>query len=281
MIIDSHQHYWRLARGDYGWLTPELKPIHRDFEPADLAPLLEAAGVSRTIAVQAAPTEAETNFLLDLAKETPGLSGVVGWVDFDSPDAPGRIAALARNRLLVGLRPMIHDIADPEWMLSPAVGAALEAMLDHGLVFDALVRPLHLSRLLVLADRHPDLPIVIDHCAKPRIRDGLFEPWASDMQALARRGNVYVKLSGLATEAAAGWSHQALAPYVRLVMRAFGSGRLLWGSDWPVLNLAGDYESWIKASEALLNDLPQSESDAVMGGNAARVYLSKRGRISC
>jgi L-fuconolactonase len=279
MIIDSHQHYWRLARGDYGWLTRTLKPIYRDFEPDDLAPLLAAAGVSRTIAVQAAPTEAETAFLLALAKDTPSMSGVVGWTDFDSPDAPRRIAAIARNRLLMGLRPMIHDIADPDWMLSPAVGRALDAMQRHNLVFDALVRPSHLSRLLVLADRHPGLPIVIDHCAKPLIRDNLFEPWASDMQALARRGHVHVKLSGLATEAATDWNRGTLAPYIRIVLRAFGAERVIWGSDWPVLNLAGDYAGWMKAAKALLKGLPSVERDAIMGGNAARVYLSKRGRI--
>jgi L-fuconolactonase len=279
MIIDSHQHYWRLERGDYGWLTSKLKPIYRDFGPADLEPLLQAAGASRTIAVQAAPTEAETAWLLALAKDTASISGVVGWTDFDSPDAPQRIAAMARNRLLVGLRPMIHDIADLDWMLSPAVGRALDAMRRHNLVFDALVRPPHLSRLLVLADRHPDLPIVIDHCAKPVIRDGLFEPWASDMQALARRGHVCVKLSGLATEAATGWNHGNLAPYIKLVLDAFGAERILWGSDWPVLNLAGDYAGWMKATKALLKSLPSPERDAIMGGNAARVYLSKRGRI--
>jgi L-fuconolactonase len=210
MIIDSHQHYWRLARGDYGWLTSKLGAIYRDFEPDDMATLLQAAGVDRTIAVQAAPTEAETAHLLALAKAENSIAGVVGWTDFDSLDATRRIATVARNPLLVGLRPMIHDIQDPDWMLSPAVGKVLAAMQRKGLVFDALVRPPHLSRLLVLADRHPDLVIVIDHCAKPLIRDGLIEPWASDMAALALRANVHIKLSGLATEAAAGWKCRIL-----------------------------------------------------------------------
>jgi L-fuconolactonase len=276
MIIDSHQHYWRLSRGDYGWLTSGLKPIYRDFEPADLAPLLQATGVSRTIAVQAAPTEAETDYLLRLARDTPSVVGVVGWTDFDKPDAARRIGVMARDPLLVGLRPMIHDIADPDWMLSAAVGQALDAMQRHNLVLDALVRPQHLSRLSMLADRHPGLTIVIDHCAKPRISENLIEPWGSDMQALARRSNVHVKLSGLATEAAADWSHNALAPYVSRVLEAFGTGRVLWGSDWPVLNLAGDYAGWIESTRLLLNGLRQPERDAIMGVNAARVYLSER-----
>ena len=279
MIIDSHQHYWRLARGDYGWLTRKLGPIYQDFEPDDMVALLQATGVERTIAVQAAPTEAETQYLLALAKKTPSVAGVVGWTDFNRSDAPGRIAAMARNRLLVGLRPMIHDIADPDWMLSPAVGKALVAMQRKGLVFDALVRPPHLSRLLVLADRHPDLTIVIDHCAKPLIRDGVIDAWASDMAALARRGNVHVKLSGLVTEAAKGWKAQDLAAYVRHVLKSFGADRVLWGSDWPVLNLAGDYGGWMKVTRQLLKSLSPDDQAAIMGGNAIRVYLSKRGRI--
>jgi L-fuconolactonase len=279
MIIDSHQHYWRLARGDYGWLTGKLGPIYRDFEPDDMVPLLETAGVARTIAVQAAPTEAETQYLLALAKKTPSIAGVVGWTDFDRSDAPGRIAAMARNPLLVGLRPMIHDIANPDWMLSPAVGKTLAAMQRKGLVFDALVRPPHLSRLLVLADRHPSLVIIIDHCAKPQISDGVIEPWASDMGALARRANVHVKLSGLATEAGTGWKVHELAPYVRHVLKSFGPDRVLWGSDWPVLNLAGDYGKWINVTRQFLAGLPPDDRAAIMGGNAERVYLSKRGRI--
>jgi L-fuconolactonase len=279
MIIDSHQHYWQLARGDYGWLTRELAPIYRDFGPADLAPMLKSSGVDRTIAVQAAPTEAETAYLLTLARDEPGIAGVVGWTDFDSPQATGRIAAMARNPLLVGLRPMIHDIADPGWMLSPAVGAALASMQQNGLVFDALVRPPHLARLLVLADRHPDLTIVIDHFAKPLIRERVIEPWASDMAALAKRANVRVKLSGLVTEAAAGWKRQGLVPYVLHVLKSFGPDRILWGSDWPVLNLADDYEGWMNVTRQLIKHLPADDQAAIMGGNAARIYLSKRGRI--
>jgi L-fuconolactonase len=279
MIIDSHQHYWRLARGDYGWLTGKLGPVYRDFEPGDLQPLLTAAAVTRTIAVQAAPTEAETDYLLTLAKDNPSVSGVIGWTDFDSPQATRRIAAMAKNRLLVGFRPMIHDIQNPDWMLSPAVGRALNAMQRKGLVFDALVRPPHLSRLLVLADRHPSLVIIIDHCAKPQISDGVTEPWASDMAALARRANVHVKLSGLATEAGTGWKVHELAPYVRHVLKSFGPDRVLWGSDWPVLNLAGDYGKWINVTRQFLAGLPPDDRAAIMGGNAARIYLSQRGRI--
>jgi L-fuconolactonase len=278
MKIDAHQHYWRMARGDYGWLTPDLGPIHRDFLPDDLRPLLAAAGVDRTILVQAAPTEAETQFLLEIARDEPTVAGVVGWVQCDAPDAADRIAALARDPLLVGLRPMIHDIADPDWMLSPAVGKALDATERQGLVFDALVRPRHLSRLLVLADRHPGLAIVLDHCGKPAIARGEVRPWAEDVAALAARPNVSVKLSGLVTEAANGWTADDLRPYAGHALACFGPSRTMWGSDWPVLTLAGSYAAWRAATLDLLAALTPEQRAAVDGGTAADIYLSKRGR---
>jgi L-fuconolactonase len=278
MKIDAHQHYWRIARGDYGWLTPDLGPIHRDFLPDDLRPLLAAAGVDRTILVQAAPTEAETQFLLEIARDEPTVAGVVGWVQCDAPDAADRIAALARDPLLVGLRPMIHDIADPDWMLSPAVGTALNAMERQGLVFDALVRPRHLSRLLVLADRHPGLAIVLDHCGKPAIARGELRPWAEDVAALAARPNVSVKLSGLVTEAANGWTADDLRPYAGHALACFGPSRTMWGSDWPVLTLAGSYAAWRAATLDLLAAVTPEQRAAVEGGTAADIYLSKRGR---
>jgi L-fuconolactonase len=279
MKIDSHQHYWRPERSDYGWLTASLGAIHRDFLPDDLHPLLAAAGIDRTILVQAAPTFAETEFLLALAAEEPSIAGVVGWLDFDNPETVRRIPAAARNPLLVGLRPMIHDIPDPDWMLSPAVGAALAAVADAGLVFDALVRPPHLTRLAVLADRHQSLSIVIDHCAKPAIASRQWQPWAADMAALAERPNTVVKLSGLATEAGASWSAADLKPYADHVLKCFGPQRVMWGSDWPVLNLAGDYGAWRSATEALIGGLSASDRAAIEGGTARRIYLSKRGRL--
>lgn len=278
MRIDAHQHYWSLARGDYGWLTPALAAIYRDFGPGDLAPHLAAGRIDRTILVQAAPTEAETRYLLELAARHDTIAGVVGWIDFDAPDASRRVGALAADPLLVGLRPMIHDIPDPDWMLAPSVLPVLRAMVAEGLVFDALVRPPHLSRLLVLADRIPDLSIVVDHAAKPRIRERIQEPWASDLAALARRPNVVVKLSGLLTEAAAGDGMYHLYPYIRTVMEAFGPERILFGSDWPVLELAGTYADWLDIVERTIAGLTAEAKAAIMGGNAARIYLTKRGR---
>ncbi len=169
--IDAHQHFWNPRRGDYGWLTPAVGPIYRDFMPEDLAPTLTRLGIDGTILVQAAPTVAETIYMLDIAANTPFVAGVVGWVDFTAPDAPDMIARLARDPLLVGLRPMIHDIADDDWMLRDDLAPALHAMTAHGLVFDALVRPRHLPRLARFVTRYPNLAVVIDHGAKPDIRN--------------------------------------------------------------------------------------------------------------
>jgi L-fuconolactonase len=279
--IDAHQHFWRLDRGDYGWLTPALGPIHRDFGPADLAPHLQRHGIGATILVQAAPTVAETDYLLGIAAATPFVAGVVGWVDLVAPDALARILHLAADKRLVGIRPMVQDIADDDWLLRDELAAALACLARHRLVFDALVLPRHLPRLAVVADRHPDLAIVIDHLAKPPVAAGGREPWARDIAALAGRPNVTCKLSGLVTEAAPNWTAADLLPYAAHVLSCFGPDRVLWGSDWPVVNLAGGYSAWWQASETLLAALPAAQREAVFGDNARRVYLRDRGRAAC
>jgi L-fuconolactonase len=278
MRIDAHHHLWTLARGDYGWLTPELAPIHRDFSLSDLAPHLAVADIKGTILVQAAPTEAETMFLLDIAAKAQVVRGVVGWTDFDSADSEARIDALAAHKLLVGLRPMVQDIPDDDWLLRPALAPLLAAMARNRLVFDALVLPRHLPRLLRLVDGHPDVQFVLDHCAKPRLATGEMAGWHRDVARLAERPNIVCKLSGLATEAAVGWQITDLRKAVDHVVACFGPHRLLWGSDWPVVNLAGGYEKWFAAAEALLAGLSADEKAAIFGDNAARIYLSSRGR---
>jgi L-fuconolactonase len=278
MRIDAHHHLWTLARGDYGWLTSELAPIYRDFGPPDLAPHLAAAGIEGTILVQAAPTEAETMFLLDIAENTQLVRGVVGWTDFDVVDGVSRIDALATRKLLVGLRPMVQDIADDDWLLGPALTPLLAAMVRCGLVFDALVLPRHLPRLLRVVDRHPGLTFVLDHCGKPRLATGETAVWQRDVALLAERPNIVCKLSGLVTEAGPDWQVADLRRAVDHVVSCFGPRRLLWGSDWPVVNLAGGYERWFAATQTLLADLSPDEKAAIFGGNAARIYLSRRGR---
>jgi L-fuconolactonase len=273
MRIDAHQHFWRLSRGDYGWLTPELAPIYRDFAVDDLKPHLAAAGIGGTVLVQAAPTETETEFLLEIAASSGGLvRGVVGWVDFEVPDAPRRIERLGRNSLLRGVRPMMQDIADTDWMLKVALEPAFRAVIDLGLCFDALVQPRHLVNLRRLIDRYPGLRLVIDHAAKPRIAADQREPWAAEMRALARETDAWCKLSGLVTEAGAVWGVSRLRAYADHLLDCFGSERLLWGSDCPVVNLAGGYDRWWSATSALLRPMDQASRERVLGANAARFY---------
>lgn len=277
-MIDAHQHFWSPDRGDYRWMRPDDEVLWRDHGPHDLLPHLHRHGIAATILVQAADTAAETRYLLDIAERTSFVAGVVGWADLAAPDAPQVIAALADERLLVGLRPMVQDIPDDEWLLRPELRPAVVAMVAHALCFDALVFPRHLSRLLVFLDRYPDLPVVLDHAGKPGIREAGFDPWRADIAAIAARPRTVCKLSGLVTEAADGWTVMDLRPYVEHLLSVFGPQRLMWGSDWPVVNLAGGYDAWRAATVDLLSGLSAADRAAVLGGNAARCYLSERGR---
>ncbi|WP_445503890.1 amidohydrolase family protein [Microvirga sp. G4-2] len=278
MRIDSHQHFWRVSRGDYFWMSPDVEVLYRDYGPEDLQPLLARHDIDRTILVQAAPSVAETEFMLEIAEAAPFVAGVVGWVEFSDPDAAQTIERLAADPLTVGFRPMVQDIPDDDWLLRPDLAVAFRTLVEQRLVFDALVLPRHLSRALVVADRYADLSIVIDHGAKPFIREGLLDPWRADMAALAARPNIVCKLSGLVTEARADWSVDDLRPYVDHLLTVFGPERLLWGSDWPVVNLAGGYDRWREAALELLASLSDTEKAAILGGNAARTYLRDRGR---
>jgi L-fuconolactonase len=280
--IDAHQHFWRIARGDYAWLTPELNAIYRDFNPDDLAPHLAAHGVAATILVQAAPTHAETAFLLDLAHKTAFVAGVVGWTEFAAPGAADTIASLAGDPLLVGLRPMVQDIDDDDWLKRAELAPAFDAMIAHGLVFDALLKPRHLRRLIHVLERHPQLRVVVDHAAKPAIGGGSSAAWRSDITAVAQFPNVACKLSGLVTEAPANWTVDDLRPYAEHLLIWFGAERLIWGSDWPVVDLAADYGRWISTAEQLMAGLDTSAQSRVFGGNAVGMYLSHRGKnIAC
>jgi L-fuconolactonase len=272
MTIDAHVHCWQLSRGDYGWLTPALAPIYRDVGLADWQAQATPCGVTGAVLVQAAPTEAETHYLLQLADVNDCVLGVVGWVDLMALDAPERIARLARYPKLKGLRPMLQDIADADWILQPALEPALHSMVKHGLVFDALIKPLHLSRIHAISQRHPGLQIVIDHCAKPGIRNAEFQPWANEIAQLATQPNVACKLSGLLTEAPAGATTQSLQPWVAHVLQCFGPQRVLWGSDWPVLQLAGRYLDWWLTTNEWLAKYSPAEQTLILDVNARRIY---------
>lgn len=275
MRIDAHQHYWSPRHGDYGWLVPSggLQAIYRDFGPADLHPLLDAAGIGGTVLVQAAPSEAETRRLLEIAAQPASrVLGVVGWCDLNSPRAPEAIAALARNPMLKGLRPMLQDIPETGWLLRRELHAAFDATEREGLAMDLLIKPRHLRVVLQFAKERPGLRMVIDHGAKPDIRAGAFADWAEGMARLARETHLVCKLSGLLTEAAPGAGAEALRPYVEHLLAEFGPERLMWGSDWPVLNLAGSYERWREMCDGWLGGLDAGKRTTVEGGNARDFY---------
>ncbi|WGF86505.1 amidohydrolase family protein [Marinivivus vitaminiproducens] len=269
--IDSHQHFWRIERGDYGWMTPDM-PIARDFLPDDLQPLLAEHDIGKTVLVQAAPTEAETAFLLKIARETDFVAGVVGWVDMAAAAAPERLADLARDPWLVGIRPMVQDLPDDHWLSRPDLDDTFQALIELDLRFDALVKPRHLPALLGVIERYPQLRVVVDHGAKPEIADGNIAPWAEAMTEIADHRHVVCKLSGLVTEAAPDWTGDTLAPYVDHLLDRFGPERLMFGSDWPVVTLRCDYRTWLDVVERRLAGLRPAERAAIMGGTAHRFY---------
>ena len=271
MRIDAHVHCWQIGRHGCTWPAAELGALHRDFTFADWRREADAAGVGTAIVIQSQACNEDTDWLLQWSADEPRVAGVVGWVNLAGPDAPARIAALAMDPKLRGLRPMLQDLPDDDWILRRALDPAIEAMLAHGLCFDALVKPRHLPRLLRFAERWPDLPIVIDHAAKPDIAHGVPDPWRAGVAALAALPQVCCKLSGLVTEAGAGCRAIDLEPCIAHLLATFGPSRLLWGSDWPVVNLVSDYAGW----HALASGLPGLQDgafDAVFGDNAARFY---------
>lgn len=273
MRIDGHQHFWSLQRDDYGWLTPDLLPLYRDFGPEDLQPLLDQAGVDHTVLVQAAATTDETRYLLGIAEHHSMIAGVVGWVDMDSPaNAIEALDEFRRHPSFVGVRPMIQDIEDPAWIDRPELEVVLEALVQSKVCFDALVRSEHLPYLLNCLTRHPELRVVIDHGAKPDIASGEWQPWADGISMIANQTSAYCKLSGLITEASDTQTYDDVMRYLDHLLEVFGSKRLIWGSDWPVLNLAGDYKGWHDASTARLDALSEPDQDDILGRNAIDFY---------
>ena len=269
-LIDAHQHFWSLATPGHTWPTASEAAIYRDFGPDDLRTASAGVALDGTVLVHSQPTDRDTDWILTLASRTPLVRAVVGWVDLLQPAAPARIASLARNPKLRGLRPMLQAIADPDWLLQDALTPALEAMQAAGLRLDALVQPRHLPMLARFAARWPDLPIVIDHAAKPDAARMVLDPWRDDIAALGGLG-LFCKLSGLRTEQATGAPATALMPYVAHLVETFGV-RLMWGSDWPVVRLLGDdWRHWHDDAGQLAGRAG-ADPDQLFGGAATAFY---------
>lgn len=276
-ILDTHIHVWRLLRGDYSWMSPDLGAIYRDFDIDDIWSTAQASGVSQVLLVQAAATAGETDYLLSLAAETSRVAGVVGWVDFEAANSVVEIERRASNPMVSGLRPMIADIPDKDWIKKPEYAAALEAMAGHNLVLDGHARADLVPVMAEIADRHPTLKIVLNHAGKPQISSGNLSQWRTDLSALAQRPNVFCKLSGLLTEAGTRIDDEAIGEIVEHIASCFGADRVMWGSDWPVLNLASNYEMWIEQSERLIDRFFAGQQQGVWSENAQRIYLNRSG----
>ncbi|MFM1998021.1 MAG: hypothetical protein RLZZ111_2408 [Planctomycetota bacterium] len=271
--LDSHQHFWRYAAAEYPWIGAGMERLARDMLPDDLAPELSAAGIDGTIAVQARQSLAETRWLLDLARSNPRIRGVVGWVDLRSDGLAAELDEFADEPGLVGVRHVVQDEPDPRFLLGADFVRGLERLAPAGLVYDLLLYPHQLPAAVELAGLLPEQPFVLDHLAKPRIREALIDPWRRDIQALARHANVSCKLSGLVTEAAwRRWRGEDFRPYLETAVEAFGPERLMFGSDWPVCLVAADYADVVGLCRDFVATLSAAEQATIWGGTAARVY---------
>lgn len=274
-MIDAHHHFWHPARGDYLWM-PEGHPVlARPYHPADLQPARTETGVQQTVLVQAAPTVEETEYLLGIADCTPHVAKVVGWVDFEDPGQIQPLKRLSRHPKFAGVRPMIQDIAQDDWMLREDIQWAFKALIDLDLSFDALGFPRHIPHFCSLLTRYPDMRVVLNHCLKPQIRSrdaDSFRHWADGIAALAKDSTACIKLSGLVTECDEDWSFDALKPYVRHVLDTFGPARVMWGSDWPVVRLKCAYAQWYEMARHLTDHLDAGARAQVFSGTAKAFY---------
>ncbi len=273
--VDTHQHFWNLGEVEYPWLSgSQYGRIRRDFGPSDLEPLLRLAGVGHCITVQAANSFADTDAMLARADRHGWIAGVVGWVPLLDPVAAAQaLERYCRDPAFRGVRHLVHDEPDPDWLLLPPVRASLALLAERGLVFEIpAVFPRHLVHVPRLADEQPGLKIVIDHLGKPPIASGALEPWAGELTAAAAHPNVYAKVSGLNTVARDDWSADDLRPFVDVAVDVFGPDRLMFGSDWPVCLMAGDYARVWEETLRALDGRRAMARDAVFGGTAAAVY---------
>jgi L-fuconolactonase len=273
-MIDAHHHLWKYSAAEYGWISPEMKALRRDFLPEDLEKLMHHFGIAGTVAVQARQSLEETGWLLDLASRHEIIRGVVGWVPLtDGAKVRPHLERFAANRKLRGVRHVIQDEADPRYILREDFNAGVKMLPEFGLRYDILIFERHLPAAIQFVDRHPKQVFILDHVAKPRIRERIRSPWDRNMRELAKRPNVYCKLSGMVTEADhQRWTPADLQPYLDVALASFGPKRLMYGSDWPVMLLAGDYVRWYDVVRRAIEKLSAVEQERIMGGTAIEAY---------
>lgn len=271
--IDSHVHFWQIARGDYSWMTEEMHALQRDFQKQDFNILRSTNSVSDIVLVQAAPTYAETRYILDLADDCDFVGGVIGKIDIEDGEiALQQLAELSSHSLFRGIRPMIKNMGKNRWLELPLLDMVVNELIDRDLSFECMVLPGELQQLAAWLGRFPDLAAVLSHAGMPDIRNNGFASWSKWMKHVACETNVFCKLSGLTTLAGPGWDIDTLRPYVEHLLSCFGYERLIWGSDWPVMLCAGDFHSWCSISDSLLQHLDEKSRQAVFFDNAKRFY---------
>ncbi len=273
MLIDAHHHLWQYNARDYVWMTDAHDALRRDFLIPELEQVTGPSGVDATVAVQARQTIEETEWLLDLAARHPFIRGVVGWVPLADPAVDAHLERFAANPRLRAVRHVLHDEPDDNYILRPDFNRGVSLLKRCNLAYDILIFARHLPQTMAFVDRHPSQVFIVDHIAKPRIKDRIVSPWRENLRELARRENVFCKLSGMATEADwEHWTKQDLEPYFDAVLSAFGPARLLFGSDWPVVNVAGGYTKWISALHSLIAGLSPAEQAAIRSTTAIAAY---------
>ena len=273
--VDAHQHFWNLDLVEYPWLTADYGPLRRNYEPPELAPQIAAAGIERTVLVQAADSYAETAYLLSLADRYEWIGAVTGWVPLLKPDeAADALDRYLHHHRFRGVRHLIHTEPDPDWIIQERVIESLRVLARRKVLFEVVaVFPNHLVHVPTLAEQVPDLTIIIDHLAKPPIKDRGWDSWATQLAAAARCPKVSAKISGLNTAAEwTSWTAHDLRPYIDFAIEQFGVDRLMFGSDWPVCILAGDYAKVWEETNRALDRCTHEEREAILGGTAARVY---------
>jgi L-fuconolactonase len=273
VMIDAHHHLWKYNDRDYIWMSDEMKALRRDFLVPELEQVMRDSGVGGTIAVQARQTIEETEWLLDLAAHSHFILGVVGWAPLATDNAAAVLDRFARFPRLKALRHVLHDEPDDYYVLRADFNRGIHMLRSSGLAYDILIFERHLPQTLQFVDRHPGQIFVVDHIAKPRIRDGILSPWRDRMEELAKRENVYCKISGMTTEADwKTWTPETLRPYFDVVLHAFGPSRLMFGSDWPVLVVAGGYKNWVDTFRSFIAELSSAEQESICCGTAITAY---------